>query len=184
MFLWSQEACIEALSWHTANWKAASQKDYNGLFSSPPTASNNHFHQSTLNVLCFYKAENQVVSRPISRAVNELAQLLISTFGWAPSWGHIHLAMLLLTEIPILFNMSRKENNHILVLLLVISLQCPVNCGTFCTEAICVHLSSDTQAWTSTQYWFTFLSLNVIFYPLKMVSSLGAQSRQPPAHHE
>lgn len=190
MFLSSQDACIEALmvtlSWHAANWKAASQKYYNGLFSSPPTTSNNHFHQSTSSVLCFYKAENQVISRPISRAVNELAQLLISTFCWASSWRHVHLAVLLLIEIPFLFNVFRRENNPILVLLLVILLQCPVNCGTFCTEVIGVHLSSYTQAWTSTRYtnWFTFLSLNIIFYLLKMVSCLGAQSRQPPAHHK
>lgn len=57
VFLSSREACIEALmvtlSWHTANWKAASQKDYNGLFSSPPTASNNQFHQA-LKMFCVF----------------------------------------------------------------------------------------------------------------------------------
>lgn len=39
------------------------------------------FTKALKALLCFYEAENQVVSRLISLAMNELAWLHISTFG-------------------------------------------------------------------------------------------------------
>lgn len=85
---------------------------------------------------------------------------------------------------PLLAQHVWKRKYLILALLLLIWPQCPAKCVSFGSEVIEVPLSSDTKAWTSSQQTFNFLGPKVIFYCLKVLMCLDAQSGQAPVRHE